>query len=117
MQISNLADSRLEHLLEAAEARLCGRGHRGPEGLLAETRRGEQCILLGMHADADVVRAAAQPVIVAPRAAVAAAVGAVRHSEGGSVVPGAQDSRVAGDHGPHPPPEAVRTGASRERDK
>jgi len=87
------------------------------EALLAETRRGKQRILLGMHADADVVRAAAQPVIIAPRAAVAAAVGAVRHAEGGPVVSRAQDPRIAGDHRSHPAPEAVRAGASGERDE
>src|SRR5580700_6618287 len=99
MEVAHLADPRLEHLLEAAEAGLRGRGHRRAERLLSEACRGEQRVLLGVHADADVVGAPAQSVVVAARASMAAALGTVGHAEGRAVVPGAQDARVAGDDG------------------
>ena len=92
-------------------------GHRRAEGLLTEACRGEQRVLLGVHADADVVRAAAQAVVVAPRAAVAAALGAVGHAERRAVVPGAEHARVAGDHRADAASEAVGARARGERDQ
>ena len=81
---SHLLDARLEQLLEAAEAGLHGRGDRGAQRLLAEAGGGEQGVLLGVDADADVVGAAAQAgVEVALGAAPAAPLGAVRASRRG----------------------------------
>jgi len=116
-EVLHLADACLEHLLEAAETRLRGGRHRRAERLLPESGGGEQGVLLGMHADADVISATAKSVVVATRAAMAAAVGTVRHPERRPVVPGAQDPCVAGDHGADTATETVRPCPRRERDQ
>ena len=118
MQVADLGDAGLEHLFEAAEARLRRGGERGAECLLSEAGGGEDRVLLGVHADADVVRPAAQRrVDVALRTAMAAALAAVGHAEGRPVVPGAHHPALAGDHRTHPPAQAVGTAARRERDQ
>jgi hypothetical protein len=74
VEVAHLADAGLEHLLQASEARLGGGGHGRAEGLLSEPGGGEQCVLLSVHADADVICATTKSVVVATRASVAAAV-------------------------------------------
>ncbi len=60
VQVPDLSNAGLEHLLEAPEARLCRRGQRGAQGLLSKPRRREDGVLLGMHADADVIGTTAE---------------------------------------------------------
>ncbi len=64
MQVVHLRDACLQHLLEASEAGLRGAGERRVQRLLPEARRGEQRVLLGVHAYAHVVGAAAQALVV-----------------------------------------------------
>ena len=86
--------------------------------LLAEAGGGEDGVLLGVDADADVVRTAAERGVgVALRAAVAAALAAVGHAERGAVVAGADHPTLAGDHRADAAAEAVGAGARRQGDQ
>ena len=73
MQVADLADVRLQQLLQAAEAGLQRRVHRAAVDGDAEAGRGEQRILFGVDADADVI-ALARCVLFRLGAAVTAAV-------------------------------------------
>ena len=93
MQVVDGVDLRLQQLIGAAEA-----GTRSGEEIRARDRRAgaggrEQRVLLGVDADADVVRGA-RFVVPAVRAALAAALVAVGHARGRAVVAG-RDHAVA----------------------
>ena len=74
---------------------------------IAKSSRGNQRILLGMYADANVVPNAGA-VSLSTLATYAAPVKAIGHSFGCPIVPRRDDAIVLNDHGADPPAQAVR---------
>ncbi len=56
MNVVHSLDSRLQHFFHTTETRLRGRVDRPAFKFDAETRGCEECVLLGVNANADVVR-------------------------------------------------------------
>lgn len=91
MDVIDGLDSGLKHFLHAAETGLSGGVDRAAFELDAEARGGEERVLLGVNADADVVGGAGGVALVAIEAAETAAVGAVLHARWSAVVAGGDD--------------------------
>ena len=115
LQIADLAHVRLQQFLQAAEAGLQRRVHRAAGDGDAEAGRGEQRVLLGVDADADVI-AFARWVLLRVRAAMTAAVRAVAHLRWRAVVAGAEDAALADDDGADAAAGATRARTHGQRD-
>ena len=115
VQVADLSHVSLQELLQAAEAGLQGAVERAAFDGDAEAGGGEQCVLLRVDADAQIV-AFARRVGVGAGAAVAAALFAVAHLRRRAVVAGAEDAVVADDQRADAPAGAVGARAHRERD-
>ena len=98
---------RLQHLLGAAETRPHGRVHGASFDGDAKSRRGQNRILLRVHANAQVVPASGR-IFVAIRAAMASAVEAIGHVLWRAVISGGNDSAVQRDDRADPASQAVR---------
>src|SRR6478672_11282114 len=96
MEVVHFVHAGLEHLLGASEARAHGGVDRASLHRDPETRCREHGILLGVHADAEIV-AGPRRILIAIRAPMTSAFRAVGHVLGRTVVSGRHDAPVDDD--------------------
>lgn len=99
VQVVDGAHLRLQHLFGTSEAGTHGGVHGAARGRDAEARGGEDCVLFGVNADAEIVGFSGFVSLVAVGTAIASAVEAVGHVLGSAVVSGRDNAIVEYDDG------------------